>query len=496
MEYTTKNNKKALGQLSGMLLLTLCTQALLVMKSSRVAALYGTGIEMDAYNFVNNIATFVFSFIGTGVGTVLIPYMAREKDTRRAQNGFLTILYGCSIVVLGIFFVFRRPFLTLFSGHSEQFVDIASQLMAVILFSQLVTSLNHVSTAYLNCKNCFNLPKLLALLVTLAGTAVVYLVDAFSIYQYVALTFVLILGEMAVQYFVAIRKGFRYTPCIAFGDPELRNIFRIFLPTVFGAGVYQLTLMTDSMISATLGEGNLSILSYAGTISNMVNTVVAGNIMIYIYPKIAAEVNQENSKKKLLQYMVLFAALICAVVVLFVAAGFDAVQILFERGEFQSDATKGVFLCVLIYLLGAPINVMRDLVYRYFYSKGNTKGTFYNGLTASLLNIIASIILARFMGLYGIVLGTTVTAVFSFATILLRMKQQYGFGGHFPFFVTELFKLIAPTAGAVLGCLAIKALLLAWPSLAVSALAAAVSILLYGAILLLSRSKVFQVELR
>ena len=55
-------NTKAFGQLSGMLVLTLCTQLVLVLKSSRVAALFGTGIEMDAYNFVNSIASFVFSF--------------------------------------------------------------------------------------------------------------------------------------------------------------------------------------------------------------------------------------------------------------------------------------------------------------------------------------------------------------------------------------------------------------------------------------------------
>ena len=184
-----------------------------------------------------------------------------------------------------------------------------------------------------------------------------------------------------------------------------------------------------------------------------------------------------------------------AVVVLFVAAGYDAVRILFERGKFQSDATQGVFLCVLIYLLGAPINVMRDVVYRYFYSKGNTKSTFNNGLTANILNIVISIILARFMGLYGIVLGTTVTAVFSFVSILLRMKKQYTFGGHFPFFAKELLKLVTATAGAVLGCLLVKALPLGWPSLAVSALAAVASIMIYAAILFVCRSKVFQVEL-
>jgi len=495
MEEIPKKNRQAFKQLTGMLILTIGTQLILVLKSSRIAAIFGIGVEMDAYNFVNSIATFIFSFIGAGVGTVLIPYMAKWKKTSNAQNGFLTILYGCALLALCLFWFFRHPFLTLFGGHSGEFVDVASKLMAIILFSQLVTSSNNISTSFLQCQNCFILPKFLALLVTLIGTLAVYLVNSISIYQYVVLTLVLILTEMVVQYIVAIRKGFRYSPCIPRKDPEMRNMFRTFLPTVFGAGIYQLTLMTDSLISSTLGTGNISMLSYAGTISGMINTVVASNIMTYIYPKIAAEINHKNSKKKLLQYMVLFATLMCAVVVLFVAAGYDAVRILFERGKFQTEATNGVFVCVLVYLLGAPVNIMRDVVYRYFYAKGNTKSTFYNGLAASALNIVVSIILSRFMGLYGIVLGTTVTAVFSFICILLRMKKQYSFDGYFLFFVKELLKLIAATAFAVSSCVLAKELFVGLSSLTISLVASVIGVGVFAIVLLISRTKAFQVEL-
>jgi peptidoglycan biosynthesis protein MviN/MurJ (putative lipid II flippase) len=193
--------------------------------------------------------------------------------------------------------------------------------------------------------------------------------------------------------------------------------------------------------------------------------------------------------------MLLFAMLMCGVVVLFVAAGYDAVRILFERGAFGPDATGRVFICVLIYLLGSPINIMRDVVYRYFYARGNTKSTIYNGVSASALNVVVSIILARFMGLYGVVLGTTVTAVFSFTSILIRMKKQYTFGGNFPFFVREMSKVAGATVLAICGCMLIKVISLPWPSLAVSVLAAVAGVLVFGVVLLAARSKVLQVEL-
>ena len=71
-------------------------------------------------------------------------------------------------------------------------------------------------------------------------------------------------------------------------------------------------------------------------------------------------------------------------------------------------------MCTLIYVRGLPINAFRDLIYRYFYAKGDTLTPFRNSLLISFLNIVISIILARFIGIYGIVLGTVITSETSF----------------------------------------------------------------------------------
>lgn len=490
-----KTNKEAYLKLSSMLLLTLGIQLIQVLKSSRIAALFGTSVEMDAYNFLNSVAGFIFSIMGAGTGVVLVPSLVKKNSSMRACNGFLTMMYGFALLIIGILLAIRRPFLMAISGNTGVFIDIAASLMVYVLLTQLATSLNSVYTTVLNCGNSHVVPKILTLLVTFCVTVYVFIAQNLSIRQYTIISFVLVLGEMVVQCLLAERKGFHYSPCLPWKDHELRGLFRAFLPTVWGSGVFQLSLLVDSLIASTLDVGSISILGYANTISTMLNTSLTGNILTYIYPKIAADVNNEKGKRKLAEYMLLFATVMSFVVVLFIAAGHDAVRILFQRGKFTADATTGVFLCVTIYLVGAPINVMRDLVYRYFYSKGNTKSTFYNGLFASILNMVISIILAQFMGLYGIVLGTTITAVFSFVSILLRMRKQYTFGGNFPFFAGELLKLIGATAGAVLGCVVIRALPLGWPSLLISVIAAIAGILIFGIVLLLTRAKVFKVEL-
>lgn len=63
-------------------------------------------------------------------------------------------------------------------------------------------------------------------------------------------------------------------------------MFYLFLPIVFSTGIYKLSLMVDSTIAARLETGEITVLSYASQISNIINTLLIGNLLTYYYPKI------------------------------------------------------------------------------------------------------------------------------------------------------------------------------------------------------------------
>ena len=489
-----KSNRQALAQLSMMFVLTFAVQLLVLLKASKTAAIFGVTAEMDVYNFINTIATFLFSFLGAGVSTVLIPTFARKNIPAGAVNGFITVLYGLAAVILALFVLLRRPFFQTFTKFSSEQIVLACGLTAIIMLSQYFTAVNNVFVSYLQCRNRFNFPKVITLIATLSITALVYLYVGLDIRVYALATMLFLLLESAALGVYSVQKGFRYRPELNFRDSEYRSMIRVFAPTVLGSGVYQVTILTDSLISSSLGTGSLSALTYANTISGMLNTIICANVVSYIYPRIAAEADTQTGKKKLFHYLTFFAFIMLALVIAFYAGGHDAVRLLFERGKFDSSSTDTVYLCVLIYLIGFPVNIMRDVLYRYFYSQKNTKSPFYNGLTASILNIVISILLSRRLGLYGIVWGTTITAVFSLTSILLRFKREYSFDGNFPMFFKELLKLIIAAVAACLICALCKAYIYANDSLLVSILAAIVSLAVYIGVLFVLRSKFYKVE--
>ena len=120
----------ATKQLLLMMILTIVTQVVMLLKVSIVAASFGTSIEMDAFNFANNIGNFIYSFIGAGVTTVLIPNLV-NKEKNNSINIFISILYSSAFIVLVVVHIFRRYIVAGLSNGSDEFILITCNIMFI-----------------------------------------------------------------------------------------------------------------------------------------------------------------------------------------------------------------------------------------------------------------------------------------------------------------------------------------------------------------------------
>lgn len=116
--------------------------------------------------------------------------------------------------------------------------------------------------------------------------------------------------------------------------------------------------------------------------------------------------------------------IVCMLICGFINIGYEGISLLFQHGEFDESATLGVFVGSLIYILGQQTDVIRDLIYRYFYAKGNTKDPAINSLVISGTNIIISLILVRCIGFYGIIIGTVIASFISVIIIYIKLDIE------------------------------------------------------------------------
>ena len=203
-----ETNRKAVRQLSLMMFLTMCTQVIVLLKSSITASNFGASIEMDAFNFTNTIATFIFSFISTGITTVLIPAIINKKSSK-SINSFITILYSVAIIVVVIVFINKGYIFKLFTGKGSKFVEIACGVVGITLLTQLLTSLQGVSNAIFQCNNKFNFPKVVLLISNTLLFIILLIDNKLSIYRYASYILLTTFISVFVQLFFVYKDGYR-----------------------------------------------------------------------------------------------------------------------------------------------------------------------------------------------------------------------------------------------------------------------------------------------
>lgn len=487
-------NSKSYLQLILMIVISVITQVILLLRTSFIAESFGTGIQLDAFNFSNSIGTFIFSFIGAGMTTVLIPSLVNNK-TFKSINSFINILYSSAFVILLIVYFSRIKIIEILSPGNQEFIKIASSLMLITLITQFINSFTGATNAIYQCHGNYNCPKIINLLTGILLIVLLAITSNIDIYNYAFLIFITTVINIFLQVILLPKKGYRYKYVLDIRDNEFRNMLRIFFPTVLSTGLYQLSLIIDTLIASNLGDGNISILTYSNTIMNMLNTVLLTNIMMYFYPKIAKDIHNENSQTKLFDLAIILTAIMCLIFVGFYVIGEDGIVLLYERGKFTHETTQIVYDCTIIYMISLPLNAVRDLIYRYFYAKGDTLSPFKNSLMISVLNMIISIYLSHHLGLSGIILGTVITSLFSLIMISYRFNKIFTLKYNRKLLFYEVSKILITSGLIILIYTLLKPILPCYSEVS--------NILLYGGavlfsyifLLLVLKSRIFKIRL-
>ncbi|MCR5803801.1 MAG: oligosaccharide flippase family protein [Clostridia bacterium] len=420
-----KSNKNLLF-LALMIVISCATQVLALMKSSMVAGLFGTSEEIDAYNFANSIAAFIFGFVSAGISTIIIPSYVKKKNNEDI-NSFITLIYSILFLVTVTCLVFRIPIISIITHRDKGFISIAANSLIILMLSTYLTSFANITTAFFQCINKYNTPKIINLISQLIVIGILIYVDEISIYQYAMIIALGVAFNFVFDTLIAVKYGWRIKLNFHFNNLETKKYVKMFLPIVFSTGIYRLSLMIDSTIAARLETGKITVLGYSNQIASMVNSVIVGNMLVYLYPKIVSRINKENNQRFFWEQSAFFHSVVCLIIAGFACVGKDGIQVLFEHGKFNSDATKAVFYGALIYIIGQQTNIIRDLIYRYFYAKGNTKTAAGNSLVVGITNISVSLILVYFIGFYGIILGTIIASFVSLITIMYRFHKLIGY---------------------------------------------------------------------
>lgn len=490
----SKENLKNAIQLTLMIAITMLSQIIALYKSSFTATNFGASNEMDAYNFSTSMATFLFLFITSGITTVIIPAYVKN-ESREVIDTFLTVVYSIVLSFFVFIFFFKTPLISMINNRDMEFKNSLSNTLLIVFGIQGILSFQGVTTAYYQTRNYYLTPKITMLSVNLFVALMLIFVDIQNVSNYLL---VLLLGSIIniiLDVFIAIKVGFRYRPRWNLRNKEVKNLFSIFLPTLFSSGIYKIQTFIDSLIAMNLALGMLTILSYSSQVIVMVNNLLIGNLTVYVYPKIVRKIHEKKNKVFFWDYSILFHSIICLVIAVYFVSGKDFLVLIFQGGKFGHRETQILFICVAISIFGQQFNIIRDLVYRYFYANGDTRITLNNSVIVSIVNVLLSLTLSSMFGLYGILIGTALSSLISLSMILIRFEKKYGIGVPLKSIFKELFKNEVSLLISVFLSVTLKKLIPSMNIFLEILIYSAFCLIFFLAILKLFRSRVFKTEL-
>lgn len=430
-------------QLLGMILISFLIQILGLYKTIALGNNLGSGEELDAYNFCNNIVTFILTLISTGVTVVVLPSYVRKCD-RKIIDGFITAICLVTVILLSVIYFFRHQIVCCLTNRSDEFISKTNWIMIFSIIIQGVSAFLSVTLAFYQASNKFIIPKIIQFAFNLIMVAALICYKEFTLQAYLYIVTIFTVMQFGCDIVIAYICGFRYKPNFKFSDKGVTDLLKIYIPTVLSSSVYQISLMTDSLITSNLTVGALTILNYANLIVNVFNSLIVGNLTVYAYPKIVKETlnSDYTAQESMWRFALIFHSIICLLAAGYFSVGENVLIIFFGNGKFDFNTIHTIYTCSAIYVFGQTIGVIRDLIYKFFYAKNDNKTPMYNSINISILNIIISIILAKFFYIYGVVFGTVITGLLSFVFILINLKQKFRLISEIKYYFKEAAKSV------------------------------------------------------
>ena len=425
--------KKAALLLMG---LTIISKILGFIRELVLAYYYGTSDITDAYLIALTIPGVIFAFVGIGISTTFIPIYSsikeeksKIKSTKYVNSVINFLLIICTIIVI-LVFLFPEAIVKVFaSGFEGETLNLAVFYTKIFIFGIYSSALLHVFIGYLHAHNNFKIPGLLGIPFNLIVIISIILSAKFS-------HIILIFGSLLAKFIeVAIllpflkKNNYKFKFLIDVKDENFRKMFYLGLPVIIGVSVNQINVLVDRTIASQISTGAISSLHYANILNTFVHGIFIMSIVTVLYPLIsrkAADKDINGLKDSVKNSINAVNILVVPITVGYLILAEPIVRVAFGRGAFDEQSIINTSGALFYYAIGMIAVGMREILARVFYSLQDTKTPMINASIALFLNIILNILLSRVMGINGIALATSVSAIVGAILLFFSLRRKIG----------------------------------------------------------------------
>jgi putative peptidoglycan lipid II flippase len=402
-----------------------------------IAAVFGAGLEMDAFFTSTVVPTFMAAVMLSGINFVLIPAIIDEQESGKQDDAWALVGTAMNFtfvifVVIAILIAITAPQIVRLiapdMGMDKQ--SLTSALLRIQIFALPLMAIGSMAAGVRNTQNYFLQPALAHGIGSLGNIIIIL-----AMHRTIGI-FSLAWGWTASYFTVAM---FNQMPimrrCMAnflpLRDPRIIELGFLILPFIL-FGILQRSLpIFERYYASGLPDGQLSYLGYASNISKLMMVIIGSGISTGIFPAMARQLNQGG--RAALAYLTergltLTISVAIPITLFFVLAGFQFVDVFLGRGRFDLATSNAVGSIVGFAAVVVTLNMLGNLLGRSFYVIKKTWITPLIGSGSVLLYIVLASYLSKSMQYRGLVIAQVIATGFSVSVMtailmhILRVK--------------------------------------------------------------------------
>lgn len=419
-------SKKVAYTLFFMVVMTLISKFLGFIRETVIANFYGTSYIVDSYVIAVAIPSIIFGGIFIAIATAYMPTLSTVQETEgklkanRFTSQIINVILLLSILVSIIGFVFSDQIVAIFaSGFTGKTAALTSFYIKITFTYVIFTSLSSIFDSYMQYEGSYLKPIVSGYFY---NAAIILFVVISAYTSHYLLAFGIFAGALLRLIFIGVsarKKGFIYSLDFSINE-SVRKILHLAVPVFIGTYILQINSFVDKTLASGLPVGSVSALNYGMILITLITGLTVSVLVTMIYPKLTRANTNENLE--LFNDIVEKGVGITAIITIpftfgIIAFNSEVVQIVYERGAFDPNATKMTAGAFLFYGIGLTFFALNELLTKVFYSMRNTKAPIVCSGVSVIINIGLNLILVDIMGHRGLALATSIAAAVN--TIML-----------------------------------------------------------------------------
>lgn len=392
---------------------------------------YGAGEISDIFLLSMTLPVTIFGFIAVGVTSGYIPIYQKAKteagqDTAlKFTNNVINLLVITCLIIIIVYFVIPEQLLGVFaSGFDNSTLDLARNFTNISIWATVLTAIITVLSGFLQINDQIKVTALVSVPLNIG------VIGTIAIAAFINNAYVLPIGfllssllQVVFLWYNSYRNGFKYSFLFDYSDKYLKSFLSSLTMLVFSGSLQQVNVLIDRTLATTVTVGGLSIFEYGNKINDFAMGVTIVPISTAIFPVMTTVKDDLVELKKTLEEGIRLSSLIIIPVSVVLILFSDViVTILYYRGEFKMDDVLLTAKIIKYYGVGLVAFSLREMFLKCFYAVGNVKSPLINSTIGMLCNIILNFVLLRIMGLGGLALATSISAVISVILLYRSLK--------------------------------------------------------------------------